>query len=305
MGHHARGSRRVIAVDECQVHSARGNRVAFAIRDCLSAAGIPAAGSTLSGLVRHVIVRTTADEREAVAMVVVTRNDKLLRAPLRALLESPDRPDGLFVNINPDPGPMMVGDRTLKIDGRSHVREKIGGVDFLVSPTAFFQTNPNAAAILQGAVVDTVNGTSRVLDLYCGSGLFSLPLARRGTRVLGIEENRQAVADAERNARLNKIPESRFRFMSARVEDALQSTLRARWDAVVLDPPRQGCSDGVLEAVFQDLRPAKVTYVSCNPDSLAQELSGIRQCGYRVSTLNAVDMFPHTDHIEVVASLER
>ena len=305
MGHHERGTKRIVSVSECPVHSARGNRVAFALRDHLSAARIDAAGPSLDGILRYVIVRTTADEREAVAMLVVTRNDKSLRAPLRAFLASSERPEGLFVNINDDPGPLMVGDRTIKIDGRAQVREDVGGVSYLISPTAFFQTNPAAAAVLQRAVVDSMRGCASVLDLYCGSGLFSLPLAMAGARVFGIEENRQAIEDAERNARLNDVPSSRVRFRSARVEDAVRAAARERWDGVVLDPPRSGCSDDVLEAVFQDLRPARVTYVSCNPESLAMELPGILQCGYRVTQLNAVDMFPHTDHIEAIVQLSR
>lgn len=305
MGHHERGTKRVVAVSECPVHSSRGNRIAFALRDYLATARIAAAGPTLAGIVRYVIVRTTADEREAVVMLVVTRNDKALRAPLRAFLASSDRPDGLFVNINDEPGPLMVGDRTIKIDGRSQVRERVNGVSYLISPTAFFQTNPAAAAVLQKAVVESMTGASRVLDLYCGSGLFSLPIAIAGARVLGVEENRDAIEDAEHNARLNHVPSSRVRFRSARVEDAVRAAGREHWDGVVLDPPRVGCADEVLEAVFQDLRPARVTYVSCNPEALAMELPGILQCGYSVTSLNAVDMFPHTDHIEAIVRLSR
>jgi 23S rRNA (uracil1939-C5)-methyltransferase len=305
MGHYQRGSRRIVAVDECPVHSDRGNRIAFALRDHLVRAGVAAAGPSQSGLLRHVIVRTTADDREAVAMLVVTRNDKSLRTPVRALLDSVDRPDGFFININDEPGPFMVGGETIKIDGRSHVREEVGGISYLISPTAFFQTNVEAARVLQGCVVRSMSGAGRILDLYCGSGLFSLPLAAAGARVTGVEENRQAIADADANARLNRIPASRTRFLAARVEDAVRSLGLERWDAVILDPPRQGCSDAVLEAVFQDLAPPRVTYVSCNPESLAAELPGIVQCGYRVDEVRAVDMFPHTDHIEAVVRLSR
>jgi len=304
MGHYQRGSRRVVAVEECPVHSARGNRIAFALRDHLQRAGISAAGPELEGLVRHLIVRTTSDEREAVAMLVVTRNDKRLRAPIRAFLESAERPEGFFVNIHAEDSSYMVGERTLKIEGAAHVREKIGDISYLISPTAFFQTNVAAATVLQSYVVDAVGGASRVLDLYCGSGLFSLPLAARGVRTLGVEENRQAVDDATLNAKLNRIPTSRARFITARVEDAVRSAGRDPWDAVIIDPPRQGCSDLVLEAVFQDMAPPRVIYVSCNPESLAAELPGMIQSGYVVEEVRAIDMFPHTEHVEAVVRLK-
>jgi len=305
MGHYRRGSQRIVRVEECAVHSARGNRIAFAMRDCLASGGVSAAGPSLSGIVRHLIVRTTADEREAVAMLVVTRNDRSLRRPMRALLESEAAPDGLFININAEPGPFMVGDDTIHIGGRSHVREAIGSICYLISPTAFFQTNTRAAAVLQNYVVRSLAGASRVLDLYCGSGLFSLPLAAAGSHVTGVEENPQAIADARRNARLNQVRGGRTRFIAARVEDALRQVGGNAWDAVILDPPRQGCSDEVLETIFQEVVPPRVTYVSCNPQSLSAELPGITACGYRVEELRAVDMFPNTEHVEVVVQLRR
>lgn len=305
MGHYERGSHRVVPVDDCPVHSARGNRIAFALRDHLRKAGISAAGHDLSGIARHVIVRTTGDDREAVAMLVVTRNDKRLRGPIRAFLESPEAPEGFFVNIHDEAGSFMVGERTLRIAGRPSVKETIGGASYLISPTAFFQTNVAAATALQAYVLEQVASAAQVLDLYCGSGMFSLPLAMRRVRVTGVEENRQAIADAQTNARLNGVSSNDVRFIASRVEDTVRAQARRNWDAVILDPPRQGCSDAVLEAVFEEMRPTRVVYVSCNPEALAAELPGMLQCGYTIDAVRAVDMFPHTDHLEAVVTLTR
>jgi 23S rRNA (uracil1939-C5)-methyltransferase len=303
MGHYERGSHRIVPVEECPVHSARGNRIAFALRDRLVRAGITAAGPSLSGILRHLIIRTTMDDREAVAMLVVTRNDKSLRRPVCALLESEEKPDGFFINIHKSLGSFMVGDETIRIEGRSHVRETIGGLSYLISPAAFFQTNTRAAAVLQRCVIEGVRGAGRLLDLYCGSGLFSLPLAAAGARVVGIDENRQAIKDAETNLRLNRIPGGRVQFISARVEDGLARVAREAWDAVILDPPRQGCPKPILTAVFGHIAPSRAVYVSCNPDTLAAELPSILDAGYRAERIEAVDMFPHTDHIETVVRL--
>jgi len=306
MGHYARGSQKIVPVVECPVHSDRGNRVAFALRDQLIRAGVgAAAGSRSGGVLRHLLVRTSQDDRQAVAMLVVTRNDKILRRPVRALLELSERPDGFFINIHDGPGPFMVGPDTIRIAGNRHVRETINGLSYLVSPTTFFQTNALAAATLQRLVVADVGHSERVLDLYCGSGLFSLALAGASTRVTAVEENRQAIKDAEANARLNGIESGHVRFVCARVEDALNRPPRGTWDAVVLDPPRQGCPPQVIEAVFRRMRPARVVYVSCNLDALAAELPAILQAGYALDSVRAVDMFPHTDHLEMVARLSR
>ena len=304
MGHYALGSQRIVPIEECPVHHERGNRIAFALRDRLLKARIP------PGVLRHIVIRTTDSGREASAMLVVTRNDKSLRTPVRGLLASPDRPDGFFINIHDKPGPFMVGDETIKIDGRSHVKEVIDGVSYLVSPTAFFQTNVGAAAALVRLVNETdfrdaePEGSApriRVLDLYCGTGLFSLALAKQGAKVTAIEENRQAIKDAEANARLNRLPDGQVRFIAGRVEQGV----KGQFDAVVLDPPRQGCPPEVLAAVFERIKPARVAYVSCNPDALAKELPGILRTGYRVTRVQAVDMFPHTDHIETVVAFQR
>ena len=142
MGHYAAGSQRIVPVETCPVHSDRANQLAFALRDQLVKARILAAGATPDGILRHVVIRTTEDEREAIVMLVVTRNDKSLRRPLRAFLAAADPPTGLLVNVHDRPGPYMVGDETLRIAGRASIRETALGTVFLVSPTAFFQTNP-------------------------------------------------------------------------------------------------------------------------------------------------------------------
>lgn len=304
MGHYTRGTRQVIPVEECPVHSDRGNRLAFALRDHLARAGIAAAGSP-RGVLRHLIVRTTRDDSEAVAMLVVTRNDQALRPPVRAFLASAERPDGFFINIHNTPGPFMVGPTTIRIDGRSHVRERALAADFLISPTTFFQTNVGAAGKLQELVAASLAGARRVLDLYSGSGLLSLPLARHGARVTAVEENRQAVRDLEANLRLNGMTDGAVRPICARVEDALARMGGAEWDAVILDPPREGCTPAVLRGVFADLAPPRAVYVSCHPEALQRELPIILKAGYQVTSVQAVDMFPHTDHIEVVVGLAR
>ena len=154
MGHYAFRSRRVVPVVECPVQSVRANALAFALRDHLSRAQVTAAGPRLEGILRHVVIRTTHDDREALVLLVVTRNDKSLRKPLRAFLAADGRPDGLFVTVHDRDDSYMVGDVVLRIDGRTHIRETRLGPTYLLSPTAFFQTNPDAAA----AMVDEVVG---------------------------------------------------------------------------------------------------------------------------------------------------
>ena len=298
MGHFARGTGRIVPVQECPVHSERGNRIAFALRDRLAAAGA-------GGVARHVIVRTTADQSAAVAMLVVSRNAPSLRAPLRALLGSRDRPEGLLLNVHDRPGPFMVGPETRRLAGSEHVVEDALGPEFLASPASFFQTNVVAAGILLRLVAEALPAQRalRILDLYSGGGLFAIDLARRGHRVTAVEESREAIRDAAENRRRNGVSEPRLRLIRARVEEAVVR-LRGRFDAVVLDPPRQGCPRAVLEAVGARLRPRRIVLVSCAPEALARELAQLARLRYASRPVQPVDMFPHTPHIEAVAVLD-
>jgi 23S rRNA (uracil1939-C5)-methyltransferase len=299
MGHYARGTRRVIPVRECPVHDERGNDVAFGFFKTFARAGITAPDH---GVLRSLAVRVAVNTPEIAATLVVTDDgDRRLRAATRRAMQDRGAPTALHLNIHPRGDAFIFGRDTRCLSGPERLRESVAGVSFLISPTAFFQTNVPAAERLVEVVLDAVPSEATVLDLYAGAGLFALPLARRGARVTAIEENRAAVADGEASARLNRIPEDRCRFIARRVEAALASARPA--EAVVLDPPREGCSGDVIGTVFGRLRPDTVVYVSCNPEALARDLSLAAPHGYAIESIQPVDMFPHTAHVETVVVL--
>jgi 23S rRNA (uracil1939-C5)-methyltransferase len=164
----------------------------------------------------------------------------------------------------------------------------------------------HAAGILVRLVLQALPPGKPVLDLYAGVGLFAIPLAQRGDTVVAIEEieeNRSATEDGAASLELQHIPPARCRFVTRRVEAALRTAAAA--PHVVLDPPRQGCDQAVVEEVFGRLRPSRAAYVSCNPEALARDLARIVGHGYRIERLQPVDMFPHTAHVETVAVLTR
>ncbi len=315
MGHYAAGSQRVVPIDQCPVHSDRGNRIAFALRDALERRGIAAWPSR--GVLRHVLVRVTRDEHEAVAMLVVSHNDKALRRPVRTLLDSDECPDGFFINTHDGPGPFMVGPTTLRVHGRTHVRETVGGFSYLVSPDAFFQTNVQAAEALQTSVLSAVCGAANRSDRQdrqdcvcwtctCGSGLFSLPLAARGARVLAIEDNRQAIRDAEANVRLNRLGSASLRFVKSRVELAIERAARESWDVVILAIRPAPAVRALSFAPWP--RPSDPG-ASCTCRVILRHWrrsgSSWRRPEYHVERVEAVDMFPHTSHIEAVVTCVR
>jgi len=313
MGHYRRGSRDLIAVEECPVHAPAGNLAAFRIGRLLEEHGVPGADADCRrGAVRHLVVRASERSGATQATLVATRRDSqpLARAA-EEIARGADAPESLHLNLNRDPGPFLFGPSTKRIHGPERLREAVAGAAFLISPGAFFQTSTRAAEMLVRLVLDLVPEADRrpVLDLYAGAGLFALPLARRAHRVVAVEENPAAVADGIASLRLNGLPPEACRFVRGRVEDALkdmarpQATDDERFGSVVLDPPRDGCPSWVWGLLLRKLRPARIVYVSCNPRALATDLAAVKGTGYRVERVQPVDMFPHTPHIESVTLL--
>jgi 23S rRNA (uracil1939-C5)-methyltransferase len=301
MGHYVRGSRTVFAARECPVHAGRGNAFAFAFHEECVRAGVLAAPQ---GTLRHIAIRVGAATGETMATVVVSDiGDKALRRATKRALERPEAPDSFHLNVHSRTDPFIFGRETRHVRGPRHLREQVAGATFLVSPTAFFQTNVHAAGILVRLVLDALPQGQPVLDLYAGVGLFAIPLAQRGDTVVAVEENRAATSDGIASLKLNRVPADRCRFVARAVEGALRTLSPGQARHVVLDPPREGCERGVIDDVFGRLRPARAVYVSCNPEPLAGDLARIVRRGYQIDTLQPVDMFPHTSHVETVAVL--
>jgi 23S rRNA (uracil1939-C5)-methyltransferase len=308
MGHYVRGSRRIIPVRECPVHDERGNALAFNFRNAFArtnAVAAPQEGKRPA--LKSIAVRVGHGTPEVMATLVLTSEaDKALRTASRRVLDEAGAPTSFHVNLHPEEDGFIFGRDTRKVSGPERMREKVADASFLVSPTAFFQTNIHAAAILVRLVFAAVPDGARVLDLYAGAGLFAIPLARAGHRVVAVEESRAAVADGEASLRLNRLPDGAIRFIPRRVEEALATAaVRPPFDVVVLDPPREGCSAEVIDRVFGDVSPDKAVYISCNPEALARDLAEITTHGYAVESIQPVDMFPHTAHIEAVVVLTR
>lgn len=175
------------------------------------------------------------------------------------------------------------------------------GERYFYSSQSFFQGNRFLVEKLIETAIGDATGT-RALDLYCGVGLFSLPLAKRFAQVIGVEGNESAVDFAEKNAgnaRLHNI-----KFVPAGVEEFLHETNLEGTDFVLLDPPRAGTEKGVIEALAK-MKPENISYVSCEPSILARDLRTLLDAGYSLDSVTALDLFPQTHHVETVALLRR
>jgi 23S rRNA (uracil1939-C5)-methyltransferase len=213
--------------------------------------------------------------------------------------------DGLFWTQTEGLGESTAGGETQLLSGTPQLQERLGDLDFLVSPEAFFQTNTEMAEVLYGAAVEMaeLRGHERVYDLYCGIGTIALTLAARAREVIGVEIVEPAVADAIENARLNDVENARFFAGDIRLAMRELVERTGRPDVAVIDPPRAGLSQKVVRRIIE-AAPKRIVYVSCNPTTLAPNAAQLVEAGYALERVRPVDLFPQTPHIECVALLE-
>jgi 23S rRNA (uracil1939-C5)-methyltransferase len=189
--------------------------------------------------------------------------------------------------------------------GDGHLTMQAGGYRFRVDAASFFQPSEAAAETLIQLVLEmaALEGNERIVDLYCGVGTFTVPLAQRAATVIGVEGNPRAARDAEFNLRLAGVGE-KARVLRMPVSRALETRkLGDGADIVVVDPPRLGLERAVLEGMVA-LQPRRIIYVSCDPSTLARDLKRLVQRGYELKQVRPLDLFPQTYHIESITLLE-
>jgi 23S rRNA (uracil-5-)-methyltransferase RumA len=243
------------------------------------------------GFLRYIVLREGKFSGELMVSVVTTEGE----------FDCPNEyfsADSLYHLVCPISGDTSFGEKK-NFWGQEHICETLNGINYLIGPNSFFQTNSHQAENLIKKVSEFVGeGSEKVLDMYCGLGTFGIFLAKKGYYVKGVDSNPEAVALANRNAVFNRV-ERRSEFFVG--EDRAVEELD--FDAVILDPPRAGLHPRLTKRLLRAM-PKKIIYVSCNPKSLAEDLKKLSE-GYLLKDKIAFDMFPHTPHIETVVSLEK
>ena len=201
---------------------------------------------------------------------------------------------------------IILGERNVTLYGSDTISDYIGKFKFNISPLSFFQVNPVQTEVLYGKALEYagLTGKETVFDLYCGIGTIALFLSEKAAKVYGVEVVQDAIRDARDNAGINGVRNAEFLVGEAEkvMPDLYARGIRA--DVVVVDPPRKGCDEALLKTLT-DMGPKRVVYVSCNPATLARDLAYLDGSGYRVVEVQPVDMFPWTEHCEVVVGLSR
>ncbi|OGL62606.1 23S rRNA (uracil-5-)-methyltransferase RumA [Candidatus Uhrbacteria bacterium RIFCSPHIGHO2_02_FULL_47_44] len=255
-----------------------------------------------TGLLRYATIRATRTGQTMIVLVTSAPSNEDERSQILSALSALSAlaaPSTLIWSINATDSDTSFGTELTTISGAGYIEEEISSVKYRISPNAFFQTNSYASHLLLDTVKEFCGDVSdkRVLDLYCGTGFFSIALASSAREMIGVELNAEAIEDAKTNAILNNVsPE----FFAAPTEDYDWSKHNA--DIVILDPPRSGMHDRALADVIKH-KPITIIYVSCNPKNFAREMVQLQEI-YNVTAMKAIDMFPHTPHVELVTKLE-
>ena len=307
IGCFAQGTHKIIDASNCLIQDELNNDAINAVKEIIDKLGIPAYNEdTHTGVMRHVVARTGMKGQLMVVLVTATQELKRKKEIIKMLRSRLPQMVSLQQNIQTYRNNVILGRETKLLWGRPTIKAKLGKFAFNVSARSFFQVNTRQAEVLYDTALEyaQLTGKETVIDAYCGTGTISLYLAQKARKVYGVEIVSPAIKDAEKNARENNVRNAEFI-----VGDCTKVMPRlykqgVRPDVVVVDPPRAGCTEAVLQT-FASMQPKRIVYVSCNPATLARDIEIMAKLGYKAKKVQPVDMFSHSSHVESVALINR
>ena len=301
-------SRRVVPVDSCMIEDELCDEIVVTVRKLLKSFRIKLyEPETGDGFFRHVLMRRGRFSGQVMAVLVTGPGEfPSQRAFVNALTGRHPEITTVVRNVNTKKLNLTLGSENIPLFGSGSIEDTLLGCSFRISPASFYQVNPVMTEKLYGKAIEflSLTGSETVLDAYCGTGTIGILLSRQAGKVIGVEKNAAAVADARWNAARNHAENVEFRQgdASAYIEELAQRGEAP--DAVVMDPPRAGSDARFLRALTR-LGPKRVVYISCEPETLARDLKYLTARGYAAEAIQPVDLFPFTKHVETVALLSR
>lgn len=302
---------KVLNIEECWLQSELSNAILNSVREICKVWDLSVYSTrTHEGYLRHLVIREGKRTGETMVNIVTTNDAPEVMQKFSELLVK-HFPDITTIvnNITERKSMVAFGEKEKVYHGKGFITEKLGAYTFHISANSFFQTNTLQAERLYSVAKEfaSLKPTDVVYDLYSGTGTIAIFLSDAVERVVGIEVVQSAIDDAQRNCELNRV--NNCFFLLGDLKDKL--TKDSSWLAehpkptvVVIDPPRSGMHPKVVEKVVK-LSPERIVYVSCNPSTQARDAKLLSESGYKLKTIQPVDMFPHTDHIETVALLTK
>ena len=300
------GTHHIIPVKECLIEDKECQEIIQTIFKMLRSFKIKTYDEdTGYGLLRHVLVRKGFTSGEI--MVVLVLSSPVFPSKnnfLHALLKAHPGIKTVVLNVNNRRTSMILGDKETVLYGKGTITDQLCGCTFRISPKSFYQVNPVQTERLYQTAVEYagLTGNETVIDAYCGIGTIGIIASGKAKKVISVELNHDALRDARANARANKADNVEFYENDAGefIRDMAQDGYHA--DVIFLDPPRAGSDETFLSSALT-IRPSRIVYISCNPETLARDLKYLTRNGYKAKKAQPVDMFPGTDHVETVCLL--
>lgn len=307
-GVYKEGTHIIVPVEKCLIEDEKADAIIATIRGLLKSFKIKTYDEdTEYGLLRHVLIRKGYATGQI--MVVLVLASPIMPSKnnfVKALRKEHPEITTVVVNVNDRRTSMVLGEKQQVIYGPGYIEDKLCGMSFKISPKSFYQVNPPQAEKLYNKAVEYAGctGKERVLDAYCGTGTIGLIAAKHAKTVLGVELNPEGVKDAIYNAKKNQVSNIQF-YRADAGEFMMQLADKGeKVDVVLMDPPRTGSSEKFLSSITR-LKPERVVYVSCNPQTLVRDLKYLCNNGYKAKKASVVDMFPFTDDMETVCLLNK
>ena len=303
-GYYRKGSHQIVNLNQCPIQDPRLNPLLAEIKQDIQQQGWSVYDEkNHRGRLRHLSLRIGKNTGEMlITLVSASKRLEGLVELAEVWLKRYPNLVGINLNYNPTKTNVIFGPETYCIAGRNYLREIFANLEFQLRADTFFQINTKTTEKLLKIIIDRLKlkGNEILIDAYCGIGTFTLPLAQKVAKAIGIEVQPQAIEQAKLNANLNNI--SNVSFKTGKVESILPD-LKIKPDLIILDPPRKGCERGAIETLLETL-PPHLVYISCQPATLARDLKILTSNGkYQLSLVQPIDFFPQTPHVECIAFL--
>ena len=305
-GVYAMGTHRVVPVRHCLIEDRRADRIIQTIVAMLPAYKLRIYNEyTHRGFLRHILIRTGHVTGQIMVVLVATSLEfPGKKAFVQELIQRHPEITTVVLNCNQRETSMVLGTKEITLYGEGYMEDELCGKRFRISPQSFYQVNAKQCEVLYRTAIDAAHltGAETLLDAYCGTGTIGLCASDGCKQLIGVELNADAIRDAKENTRRNGVENARFlcddagRFMQKLAKEGNAP------DVVMMDPPRAGSDQKFLQSLLM-LKPKRVVYVSCNPETLARDLRVLVDGGYRAEWATPVDMFPGTAHVETVVLL--
>ncbi len=305
VGTYQENSHKLVPIESCQIHDEIADTILQTIKDLLASFKYKTFDEdSRSGFFRHVLIRTGHVTKQVLVTLVVA--DIIFPSKnnfIKALLKKHPEITSVVMNINNKKTSMILGEREIVLYGKGYIEDFLCGKKFRISPKSFYQINSIQTEILYKEAIECakLTGKETIIDAYCGIGTIGIIASNGAKEVLGVELNKDAFKDAIVNARENKVKNIKFINEDAGKFMVNLAHEKKKIDVVFLDPPRAGSDEAFLKSLVT-LNPERVVYISCNPETLARDLEFLKKY-YVIETIQPVDMFPFTEHVEAIAVL--